>query len=87
MNGKIGKRDIFPICFILLGHRATAAGSRAGREGGRKANRALRFEEAMNEAETRAEHIDPALKAAGWVWSRVAASCAPSCLALEDIKG
>jgi len=24
----------------------------------------------MNESETRAEHIDPALKAAGWVWSR-----------------
>lgn len=26
----------------------------------------------MNEAETRAEHIDPALGAAGWVWRRVA---------------
>lgn len=24
----------------------------------------------MNESETRAEHIDPALKAAGWAWRR-----------------
>ena len=32
----------------------------------------------MNEAETRAEHIDPALKAAGWGWSR-AAWCGASC--------
>ena len=30
----------------------------------------------MNEAETRAEHIDPALKAAGWASSRAAAFAA-----------
>jgi type I site-specific restriction endonuclease len=29
----------------------------------------------MNEAETRAEHIDPALKAAGWGVVEGAASC------------
>jgi len=27
----------------------------------------------MNEAETRADHIDPALKAAGWGWPKAAA--------------
>ncbi|EKD39077.1 MAG: hypothetical protein ACD_75C00516G0003 [uncultured bacterium] len=28
----------------------------------------------MNEAETRAEYFDPSLKAAGWVWTKAAAS-------------
>jgi len=44
----------------------------------------------MNEAETRAEHIDPALKAAGWAWSKAVASSAsiPSrSAALKDSDG
>ena len=47
------------------GSAAPAAGGRAGGKNWRQEDRTIFFENPMNEAETRAEHIDPALKAAG----------------------
>ena len=41
----------------------------------------------MNEAETRAEHIDPALKAAGWGVVEAAASGANIPITLGRIEG